>query len=174
MKKIEDRRPRASHMQKAGRRWGESKLHRSCHRWGILNQNDYNPLVRGSRGFSLVEVLAGLLILSLVVTTSLAVFYHRERTLVRAEESMLAWQVLRNESEIIRRIPWAQLDALHAQPFQSDLAVLSSLEGVSSRVEVGEGRPRVKDLTLTLSWRGGEQTASVTVLRSDTGGANLW
>lgn len=130
--------------------------------------------MRGSRGFSLVEVLAGLLILSLVITTSLAVFYHRERTLVRAEESMLAWQVLRNETEIIRRIPYSQLEALHGQPFRSALDIASELDGISSRIVVGDSKPMMKDLTLTLVWNGGEQTASATVLRSDTGGANLW
>ncbi|HUF18681.1 MAG TPA: prepilin-type N-terminal cleavage/methylation domain-containing protein [Thermoanaerobaculia bacterium] len=130
--------------------------------------------MRGSRGFSLIEVLAGMLILSFVITTSLGVFYERERTHRRAEEMMLAWQVLSNESEIVRRIPFGHLDALHDGPFRSNLELLESLDSLSSRIEVTEARPRLKDVTLTLTWGGGRGHAAVTVLRSDTGGSSLW
>ena len=140
---------------------------------GILNQNDYNSSVRRSPGFSLVEVLAGLLILSLVITTSLAVFYHRERTLIRAEETMLAWQVLANEAELVRRIPYAHLGALNGLPFRSDLELIAGFDGVTTRIDVAESRPMLKDVTLRLSWAG-DRDASVTLVRSDTGGSNLW
>lgn len=130
--------------------------------------------MRGARGFSLVEVLAGLLILSFVITTSLGVFYERERTHRRAEEMMLAWQALANESELVRRTPYASLMALHGQTFRSDLELVEGLAGLSSRIEVSEGKPMLKEVTLTLSWGDGRGKATVTVLRSDTGGTNLW
>ncbi len=129
--------------------------------------------MRGSRGFSLIEVLAGLLILSFVITTSLGVFYHRERTHRRAEEMMLVWQVLGNESEVVRRIPWANLGALNGQPFRSDLDLLAGFDEFSSRIEVADAKPMLKDVTLTLTWGDG-RTASVSVLRGDTGGSTLW
>lgn len=130
--------------------------------------------MRGARGFSLVEVLAGLLILSFVITTSLGVFYERERTHRRAEEMMLAWQALANESELVRRTPWASLGALHLQPFRSDLELVDSLAGVSSRIEVSDSKPMLREVTLALTWDDGRGNATITVLRSDTGGTNLW
>lgn len=130
--------------------------------------------MRGARGFSLVEVLAGLLILSFVITTSLGVFYEREKTHRRAEEMMLAWQALGNESELVRRTPWASLGALDRQPFRSDLELVDSLDGVSSRIEVSDSRPMLKEVVLKLTWDDGRGNATVTVLRSDTGGTNLW
>lgn len=130
--------------------------------------------MRGSRGFSLIEVLAGLVILSFIITTSLGVFYERERTHRRAEEMMLAWQVLANEAEIVRRIPYGNLGALDGLSFQSELELVEGLEGLSTRIEIEETKPMLKEVTLTLTWGEGRRDATVTVLRSDTGGTNLW
>ena len=63
------------------------------------------------RGFSLVEVLVGLLILTIVITTTIVMFTERHRRLRQANETILAYQALSNEVEIWRRIE------LEADPF---------------------------------------------------------
>jgi len=64
------------------------------------------------RGFSLVEVLVGLLILTIVITTTIVMFTERHRRLRQANDMILAYQALSNEVEIWRRIDFAQLDGL--------------------------------------------------------------
>ena len=81
------------------------------------------------RGFSLIEVLAGLVILSIVITTSLAVIYQREQRLREAEGTIRAYQAMSNEVELIRRVPYAQLDARSGTPFEGGLALLTPLVG---------------------------------------------
>ena len=55
------------------------------------------------RGFSLVELLFGLLILTIVITTSLAMFTERTKRLRQANETILVYQALANEAELQRR-----------------------------------------------------------------------
>lgn len=124
------------------------------------------------RGFSLIEVLAGLVILSIVVATSLAVIYQREQRLRDAEATILAYQAMSNEAELIRRTPYGQLDARSGTPFESDLALLEPLRNASTGVVVVPAKPDVKEVILTVKWAAKSTTLSI--LRSDTGGGNLW
>src|SRR5437762_11129217 len=96
-----------------------------------------------SRGFSLVEVLVGLLILTIVITTTIAMFVERQRRLRQANETILAYQALSNESEIWRRIAFSQLDS-QALTFQSDTAILAPLSPYSTAIHLDTPRPDVK------------------------------
>lgn len=127
--------------------------------------------MRGSRGFTLVESLVALLILSLVITTSLAIFYDRYRRLRAAEETVLAWQALANEAEAMRHIEFATLRDANA--FTTSAALLEQLEGVASTVTIEETKPGTKLVRLRVEWRG-IRTAHVTVIRTSTGGGPLW
>lgn len=123
------------------------------------------------RGFSLLEVLVALLILTLVITTTLAVFLERNRRIQQANEIIRAYQALANEAEIQRRVDF---DALADGPF-AETAILQPLPGVTTMVEVTTRRPnRVKDVTMTVSWRGGTKKAVLKMPRVNTGGDNLW
>jgi prepilin-type N-terminal cleavage/methylation domain-containing protein len=124
------------------------------------------------RGFSLAEMLFALLILSVVITTSLAVFVTRTKRGRQASELILVYQVLSNESEVVRRVDYANLDTLQ-NDFQTSTLLLRPLEDWKTAVDVSLLRPGVKRVKLTINWRK-DQTASVTLLRSDTGGSNLW
>jgi len=126
------------------------------------------------RGFSLVEVLAGLVILTLVITTSLAIIFERERRLMRAEESILVWQVLANETEYLRHVSYGSLVPGTERSFETDLTLLGSLQNVLAVVRVEQLSPAVKKLTLRLEWGEQRRSASVTIRRVDTGGGNLW
>lgn len=128
---------------------------------------------RRLRGFTLIEVLFGLLILGLVMTTSLAVFYQRESTIRSAEESVLAWQAIANEAELLRFQPFGSLGEGEIGPFRGDLRILDTLDDPRTTIVVAEGGPGIKELTLRVEWGAG-RSATTTVLRTDTGGTNLW
>jgi len=125
------------------------------------------------RGFSLVEVMVGLLVLTIVITTTIAMFTERQRRLRQANETILAYQALANEAEIWRRIAFNSLDG---QPptFQSDTALLQPLSPFSAAVKVDTPRADVKDVTFTIRWNGGKTEARMSIVRADTGGTGLW
>lgn len=125
------------------------------------------------RGFSLIEVLVGLLILTIVITTTIAMFTERQRRLQQANEEILAYQALSNEAEIWRRIGFAQLDG-EPPTFQSDTSLLAPLAPFTTAVRVDDtAQPDVKNVTLTVRWRNSRQ-AKLALVRVDTGGSGLW
>lgn len=122
------------------------------------------------RGFSLVEVLVGILILTIVVTTSLAVFIERNRRLQQASETILAYQALSNESEYWRRKPYGELEPL---TFNSDLTLLKPLEPCAKIITVTPVRPGIRNVNMTIRWK--KHEARLTIVRVDTGGTTpLW
>ena len=129
--------------------------------------------MRSQRGFSLAELLVALLVLAIVITTTLAMFVERQKRLRQATETILAYQALANETETWRRIAFANLDK---QPptFQSDTSLLTPLAPFATIVSVKAGGPAVKHVTLTIRWNNGQRVASLSLVRSDTGGGNLW
>ncbi len=126
-----------------------------------------------ARGFTLVEVLVALLILTLVVTTTLGVFVERTRRIQQATETTLAWQALANETEMRRRIDFAALDTASTS-FMSDTSIVAALQPYSTDVTVTVISPGVKNVTMTIRWRGGKRVAQLSIVRTSTGGSNLW
>ena len=124
------------------------------------------------RGFSLIEVLVGILILSLVVSTSLAVFVERNRRLRQASETILAYQALSNEAEYWRRKPFASLDAA-PRAFNSPTELLEPLTPYAAVIAVTNVRPGVKNVIMTIRWKN-KHEARLIVWRVDTGGSPLW
>jgi prepilin-type N-terminal cleavage/methylation domain-containing protein len=125
------------------------------------------------RGFTLIEVLIALLILSVVITTTLLIFVERTRRLQDATETILAYQALSNEAEVRRRIDFNQLDT--TQPsFLSDTTLLDPLSPYSTYVTVQGSAPSIKNVTLFVRWRQGKRFAKLELVRVDTGGSNLW
>ena len=126
-----------------------------------------------ARGFSLVEVLVGLLILTIVITTTIVMFTDRRRHLRQANEAILVYQALSNEAEIWRRIDFAQLDS--QQPsFQSDTSILQPLAPFTAAVKIDTPRTDIKNVTFTVRWNNGQRQARLAILRADTGGSGLW
>src|SRR5689334_13882819 len=129
--------------------------------------------MRDQRGFTLVEILAAMLILTLVITMTLLVFIERNRRLQQASEIMLAYQSLANETEYRRRM---NFNGLEDQPdvFVSDTAVLAPLLPYKTIVTVKETQPGIKNVRMTIRWHDGERKAELEIVRVDTGGSNLW
>ena len=127
---------------------------------------------RGQRGFSLIEVLVAFMILTLVITMSLAAFVERNRRLQQASEIILAYQSLANETEYRRRVDYAQLQS--GTQFLSDTGLLAPLQPFSTIVTVTQARPGVKNVLMTIRWRNGQRQARLALVRVDTGGGNLW
>ena len=127
---------------------------------------------RDERGFSLTEVLAAFLVITIIITVSFAAFLERNNRLKQASELTLAYQALANEAEYVRRRPYADLDAV--TKFESSTDVLAPLQPFGTAVGVVQTKQGVKHVTLTIRWKNGEREAKLTVIRADTGGGSLW
>jgi prepilin-type N-terminal cleavage/methylation domain-containing protein len=129
--------------------------------------------MRREKGFSLVEILIAMFILTLVITMTLAAFVERNKRLRQASEIILAYQALANESEVRRRIDFGALDASSRQ-FVSDTALLAPLTPFATDVTVQLTQPGIKNVTMTIRWNDGQREAKLALVRVDTGGSNLW
>lgn len=129
--------------------------------------------MRDQRGFSLVEILAAFLVLTIVITTSLVAFIERNKRLQQASEIIIAYQVLANEAEYWRRFDFKKLETEPAI-FHSPPDLLKSLGTYSTIVAVKEVEPGVKSVLLTIRWKDGDKSAKLELLRADTGGSSLW
>lgn len=126
------------------------------------------------RGFSLAELLMAMLILTIVITTSMAAFLERNRRQQQAREIIAAYQALANEAEYWRRIPFDDLEKEQEKNFHSDLAILNSLGDYNTIVAVARVEPTIRKVTLTVRWAEGKRQARLGVVRVDTGGSSLW
>lgn len=129
--------------------------------------------MRDQRGFSLVEILVAILILTLVITFSMAAFVERNHRLQQASEIILAYQALANEAEYRRRMTFSSLER-ESPRFVSDTAILTPLAPFGTIVAVKETRPGVKNVLMTIRWHNGQRQARLELVRVDTGGSNLW
>jgi prepilin-type N-terminal cleavage/methylation domain-containing protein len=124
------------------------------------------------RGFSLVELLLSLLVLTIVITTTLAIFAERTKRLRQASDMILAYQVLANEAEVQRRVPFVAVAP--ATAFSSDVTLIKPLTPYTTTIEVTSPRTSIKEVTMTITWEGGKRAAKLGITRADTGGGNLW
>jgi prepilin-type N-terminal cleavage/methylation domain-containing protein len=126
--------------------------------------------MRDERGFSLIEVLAALLIVTFVITSSLWAFLERNKRLQQASELILAYQALANEAEYLRRERFGALEA-YGDTFQSLTVstLLDPLEPYGTAVKVEVVKPGVKNVTMTIRWHNGEREARLALVRVDTG-----
>lgn len=127
-----------------------------------------------TRGFTLVEVLVALLILTIVITTSLGIMFDRHRRLAEAAAVTLAWQAIANEAEARRHQSFAALHPGLETTFMTDLSLLAPLGGVTTRVGVTAEPGGIRRLDLRVAWDGGKRVAEAVVFRSHTGGTSLW
>jgi len=130
--------------------------------------------MKSSRGLTVVEVLVSLLILSFIVTTSLAIFFDRHDRLERAGQVVRAYQALANEAEVIRHVPFIELEPGESTTFQSGRAILYGFPDLETVVRIQETSIGLKEVLLTVRWNRGQRSAALTVLRTDTGGGQLW
>lgn len=133
--------------------------------------------MRSERGFSLAELLMALLILTLVITVSLAAFIERNRRQQQAREIILVYQALANESEYWRRIPFEDLkddNDKKQHEFLTKTTLLNPLGPHARIVSVTKTSKYVKNVTLTIRWQSGKREARLGIVRVDTGGTSLW
>jgi prepilin-type N-terminal cleavage/methylation domain-containing protein len=127
------------------------------------------------RGFSLIEVLAALLVLALVITTTMAMFVERQKRMQTANETILAYQAIANEIEYRRRIPYKELEAAPATFVTlEDTDILAPLKPYAATVSVSPEQSYTKIVTISVRWRGAQRVERVAITRVDTGGGGLW
>lgn len=129
--------------------------------------------MRTRRGFTLIEVLVALMILTVVIMTSMAAFLERNRRLKQASETILAYQALANESEYRRRRPFDTLES-DDKEFLSDTSLLAPLVPFHTIVTTSQTQPGVKNVLMVVRWNEGKREARLEVVRADTGGSPLW
>ncbi len=131
--------------------------------------------MRRQRGFSLVEVLAALLVLALVITTTMAMFVERQKRMQGANETILVYQALANEIEVRRRVPYNELES-QPQTFVTleETDILAPLKPYAATVTVSAPENYVKTVTLSVRWRGSQRVERIAITRVDTGGSGLW
>jgi type II secretory pathway pseudopilin PulG len=129
--------------------------------------------MRDERGFSLVEILVAFLILTVIITVSMATFIERNNRLRQAHELVLVYQALANEAEYRRRIDYGSLEDAE-KAFLSDTTVLAPLGPHATAVKVELLKPGAKTVTMTVRWKEGKREAKLALVRVDTGGTNLW
>jgi prepilin-type N-terminal cleavage/methylation domain-containing protein len=129
--------------------------------------------MRKSPGFSLIELLVGLMILGIVITTTIMMFTERQKRMRQANETILAYQALANEAEIWRRIDFQSLDR-QGPTFQSDTTILAPLAPFTTLVRIDNVRTDRKDVTFTVRWANAQRVARLGIVRVDTGGSALW
>jgi prepilin-type N-terminal cleavage/methylation domain-containing protein len=129
---------------------------------------------RQQRGFSLAELIVALVILTLVITTTLAMMAQRRDRIREASETVLVYQALANEVEYWRRTPFDSIDDTATKGFQSDLALLAPLAPYTTSIKVITDKPDVKEVKLKVDWFGNERHVVLTVIRCNTKGSNLW
>jgi len=130
--------------------------------------------MHGQRGFSLIETLAGLLILAFVLTTSLTVFTARQKRLRDADELIAVYQALANEAEVSRVIPFSSLKTGESS-FRSDTSILANLRGAETRVVVSKWKADTKLVSITVAWNEGTRSETLSLVRANTGpGGSFW
>ena len=120
-----------------------------------------------ARGFSLAELLAALLILTLVITMSMAAFIERNRRQQQAREITLVYQALANESEYWRRIPFSELE--EDLSFRTNTTLLNPLGPHAAIVSVTSPRPTMKNVLLTIRWQSGKREARLGTRPTESG-----
>jgi prepilin-type N-terminal cleavage/methylation domain-containing protein len=123
--------------------------------------------MRRERGFTLIEVLAALLVLTFVITMTMWAFLERNRRLQQANELVIVYQALANESEHWRRVEFNKLAT--QTKFEMPMEILEPLRPYDTVVGVELTKPGVKNVTLTVRWRNGEREARLGLVRVKTG-----
>lgn len=126
------------------------------------------------RGFTMAEMMAAIVVLTLVITTSLAVFTERTRRMQQASETILAWQALSNEAELLRRVDFNDLRPGQPKPFDPEPSILAPLRPFTATYDVQPSGASLRRVEMTIRWKNGKREAKLALIRTDTGGSNLW
>jgi prepilin-type N-terminal cleavage/methylation domain-containing protein len=107
-------------------------------------------LTRKKAGFSLIEVLAAMLILGIMLLTLISVFIYGFNVISRSTQVAVATQICQEEVERIRNLTFDAVAALGTTFTDTKLSRLVNGQGVRA-VEAGAGND-IKKLTVSVTW----------------------
>ena len=127
----------------------------------------------------MIELLVALAILALVITTSLAIFFDRQKRLLLASDNIQAYQAIANEAEIQKRKHYGALVVNSTEPFETlhDLSgeptIVDSLKDPDDKVTITQVGDGVRAITMTVTWGEAKSRhhAQLTILKTE---ARLW
>src|SRR3954451_25349869 len=100
--------------------------------------------VRSERGFTLIEVLAAVALISIGVASTLRIFGGSGRTVLRAERTEVAIHQAQAELDRLRTLPYGALAMTAQPPYSSDVRDPGSrVQGTSFQVRPGLVEPLV-------------------------------
>jgi prepilin-type N-terminal cleavage/methylation domain-containing protein len=102
------------------------------------------------RGFSLIEVLITILILTVVMVVMLSTFIYGFNLLSRMKQSGIATQIVQEELEIIRNMPFDDIINLSSEFTHENFSFLKNASGTIS-IGDSEGAD-IKKLTVSVIW----------------------
>lgn len=120
-----------------------------------------------ARGFSLIEIIVSLFIISILIIASQTILFGTPLTQL-AKDQDIALTIARNELESVRS---GGYDSVPATGSFSD-SLLSSLTSGAGTITVSAYNAKTKHVTVTVTWseRGKSQSVSLDTLVTQTGG----
>ena len=131
--------------------------------------NQRRQPVRGTAGFTIVEVMLAAIVMVLGITTSITALQYGLRSVDNARNMTLAGQIMQSEMEILRLQNWTQINdltgtttvnAADSITTGTSTTLDATLTAIANRftciraVENITGRADIKKITLTVTWSG--------------------
>jgi len=124
-------------------------------------------------GFSFIELLISIAILSIAIISISATFSYSLKTSLRANNISMANQAMQEEIEIINLSSFDSLENRIDGAFIGQVASIQKLPQASGKIsiETYENNIKIKKITISVSWTDseGQKTISATTLKSKTG-----
>ena len=108
------------------------------------------------KGFSLLELLCAIFVISTGLTVALCGHFSSRDHLRENEARLMALTALENELETLRALPYSHLSTGAGQAFQSGNPMLDRLVDAACVTAIEEKAPGLKRVQVAIRWRGGE------------------
>ena len=120
-------------------------------------RNPQSAIRNATVGFSLIELVAALFVLSVGLLGTVQVYHFGLDKIRAVRENAIATRAVQNEVETLRALPYSRLSDRENAPFLSSTPDLDRLVNATPAVAVrpcADPALRVKEVTVSLRWTG--------------------